>query len=417
MHIDTYQSLRGYIGFDTHAEALLRAFEPYAQPHFKRIIDDFYAAILEHPEASQAITGGSAQVQRLKSFLIGWLKNVLTGPYDEEYLKRNARIGEVHVRIGLPQQYMLGASDRIRNHLRTLAATWEEHQINGIPSPDGGEPLSPRGIHQAINQVLDLELSIMFESYQTDWSNRVRIQERLAAVGQLTSTMGHELRNPLGIVSSSVYLLEQKITRANIEDPSILKHLERIRLQVGECAQIIESLLSLTREVNPSKTELDLEALCLEQWQRLPTEKAKLSISLSSDTPLLADKVLFAQLVSNLFRNMLEATQDQGQMWITAENSRGGLQMIFGDNGPGIEKDDREVVFDALHTTKARGTGLGLAFCRRVAIAHGGEMRLLDPSAMPLLHITHLTASTRDESQAHQLTLPGAHFQIWLPNH
>src|SRR5262245_40774686 len=98
-----------YVGFTDDSSAALREFHPHARDQFAAIADDFYATIDAYPDARAAITGGAAQIRRLKQTLLDWLEVLLLGPHDEAYYQLRTRIGRVHVRIGLPQAFMLTA--------------------------------------------------------------------------------------------------------------------------------------------------------------------------------------------------------------------------------------------------------------------------------------------------------------------
>src|SRR5262245_65745702 len=111
-----FENIKLYVGFTGASSAALRELHPIAQPFFGPIVDDFYAAIEAHPGARGAITGGQAQIERLKGTLLQWIDKLLQGPHDEAYFELRARIGRMHVRIALPQQYMFTAVDRIRLH-------------------------------------------------------------------------------------------------------------------------------------------------------------------------------------------------------------------------------------------------------------------------------------------------------------
>jgi two-component system, NtrC family, sensor histidine kinase HydH len=112
--------LKAYVGFTDESSAALRAVVPIVAPHLEAIIDDFYAAIEAHPGARAVITGGDAQIARLKKTLQKWLLELLTGPHDEAYFERRSRIGRVHVQISLPQAYMFTAMDRIWVHVAAV---------------------------------------------------------------------------------------------------------------------------------------------------------------------------------------------------------------------------------------------------------------------------------------------------------
>jgi two-component system sensor histidine kinase HydH len=188
-NLSFFENIKLYVGFNDASSAALRELHPIAAPSFQPIVDDFYAAIEAHPGARQAITGGQAQIDRLKQTLIGWMDKMLLGPHDEEYYALRARIGRMHVRIALPQQYMFTAMDRIRVRLLDVV----RNQITG------DAPKVER-IATALNQILDLELAIMLETYREDLEAKHRNAERLATIGQFAASIGHELRNPLGVV-------------------------------------------------------------------------------------------------------------------------------------------------------------------------------------------------------------------------
>src|SRR5690348_7854110 len=114
MNASFFDNVKDYVGFTAESSAALRELHPVAEPFFAPIVDDFYAAIEAHPDARSAISGGSAQIERLKHTLVRWLDRMLLGPHDQAYCELRARIGRMHVRIALPQEYMFTAMDRIR---------------------------------------------------------------------------------------------------------------------------------------------------------------------------------------------------------------------------------------------------------------------------------------------------------------
>src|SRR5579863_9685190 len=138
------ENVKAYVGFDDAATESLREAHPLVAPRFGAIIDDFYATIEAHPNARAAITGGAAQIARLKQSLLRWIDELFKGPHDNEYFERRARIGRVHVRIDLPQMYMFTAMDRIR--LRSADALREA---------PGVAPEKLNRMLTALHQILD----------------------------------------------------------------------------------------------------------------------------------------------------------------------------------------------------------------------------------------------------------------------
>src|SRR5450432_4216893 len=96
------ENVTAYVGFDDLASAALLRAHPLVAPHFGAIIDDFYATIEAHPGARAAITGGAAQIMRLKRSLVRWIDELFRGPHDEAYFERRARIGRSRPRRAGP---------------------------------------------------------------------------------------------------------------------------------------------------------------------------------------------------------------------------------------------------------------------------------------------------------------------------
>src|SRR5688572_20805180 len=224
------EELKRYVGWSTADEAALRALHPLARPAFERIADVFYRRILDHDEARTALEGGESQVGRLKVTLVAWMDSLLAGPWDEAYYERRARIGRVHVRIALPQHYMFGAMNVLRGE---LVAVIDRHY------PD--RPDDESSVRRALGKILDLELAIMLHTYREDLIAQRSRTERLATFGQLVGSIGHELRNPLGVIESSLYILRGRVGN----DERALKHTSRIADQVGIANQIISDLLDM----------------------------------------------------------------------------------------------------------------------------------------------------------------------------
>ena len=232
-----FEDLKHYIGFTEDSSAALRELRPIAAPYFGEIVDDFYRAIQEHPGARGMITGGDAQIARLKATLTRWLDSTLAGPHDEAYFESRTRIGQVHVRIDLPQAYMFTAMNRVRIRLLDVVRANERRW-----SP----PLRQR-ISVAVEQVLDLDLAIMLETYRAEFLAKHREIERLATVGQFTAGIGHELRNPLSVIDSSLHLLRRNLGMRPGLPPEVGHHLDRMCDEVKRCTDTINDLLARAR--------------------------------------------------------------------------------------------------------------------------------------------------------------------------
>lgn len=361
-----FERLKDYVRFEPADSALLLAFLPDVQPHFKPIIDDFYDAILTHEDASKAITGGDEQVQRLKATLMNWLAELVQGPHDEAYFTKRARIGRVHVRIALPQEYMFTAMNRIR--VRLLQVVYEKLATD-VPRC--------QATGRAFEKILDLELAIMLETYRESLLSANRAAERLATIGQFATGIGHELRNPLGVVESSLFLLRQRLGPDLNDDPKVAKHLDRIASELRRANKTITDLLELARNRLPSRQRILARSL-LEQATvaaNLP-ESVALTFEVAPELYVEVDPGQISQVFANLFLNASQAMGGCGQIHVVASSRENKVEFRVSDDGPGVAVDVAHRVFEPLFTTKAKGTGIGLSLCRRILEAHGGSISL-----------------------------------------
>jgi PAS domain S-box-containing protein len=152
-----YQQLQSYVGWAPEDARRVAGLADLLAPHFRGLIDDFYAEIERHPRAARVITGGAAQIERLKGTLTGWLRELFSGTYDADYVARRWRVGWRHVEIGLEQVYTNVALSRLRAGLcRAVLTEWP-------PGPEG-----PQESLRALNSLLDLDLALIEDAYQAE---------------------------------------------------------------------------------------------------------------------------------------------------------------------------------------------------------------------------------------------------------
>src|SRR5579863_6333500 len=153
-----YCELQSYVGWtDADAERIVAA-APLLEAYLLPLIDDFYEEIERHPNARKVITGGPAQIERLKGTLVRWIRDLLGGRYDAEYVAGRWRVGWRHVEIGLDQVYTNVALSRLRTGLiRSLHEVWP------------GEPMALKETVRALNKLLDLDLAIIEDAYQAEY--------------------------------------------------------------------------------------------------------------------------------------------------------------------------------------------------------------------------------------------------------
>jgi PAS domain S-box-containing protein len=169
-----YQELQQYVGWTEEDARRVRSLGGALEPSLPALIDDFYEEINRHPNARKVITGGEQQIQRLKGTLLQWVRELLQGPYDAAYVARRWQAGWRHVEIGLDQVYTVVALSRLR---RGLLRAHEE-----IAASNPHELVITR---RSLNTLLDLDLAIIEDAYQTEFLARQQRAERLAAIGQV----------------------------------------------------------------------------------------------------------------------------------------------------------------------------------------------------------------------------------------
>ncbi|MEM9067059.1 MAG: protoglobin domain-containing protein [Myxococcota bacterium] len=352
--------LKADVGFDDRAAGLLADAKAVVEDSFGSVVDEFYDVIEANPRA-RAVFRDRAQIERQKTHLRGWLATVFSGEYDEAFFLRRARIGRTHVHIGLDQHYMFSMMNVLR---RGLA-----HSLHRGATSAGWTPERIRDTENALHALLDLELAIMLETYREDFVGKMRRTEQLATVGQVAATIGHELRNPLAVIDSSVHLLGRRAG----DDPRVRKHIDRIGRQVSISNQIITNLLSLARDREVHRRQVSLADLVSDALSGTPgAERIHVEVQVA-EIQAHVDGAQLRQVLVNLLQNALDAGATQVR--IQGEQEAGVLRVSVEDDGRGIPEEVMGSLFEPLFTTKANGTGLGLAYSRRVLEKHGGSIR------------------------------------------
>lgn len=362
-----FEELKRYVRWDPADEAALRALHPAAASELERIADVFYRRILDHDEARKALEGGEKQVGRLKITLRQWMDSMLSGPWDEPYYERRARIGRYHVEIALPQHYMLGAMSVIRHEFSLLVDRLYRDR-----------PETEHAVRAALDKIFDIELAIMLHTYREDLLAQQARSERLAIFGQLVGSIGHELRNPLGVIESSLYIL-----RGRVADERGKKHIDRIADQLVIANQIVSDLLDMIRdrplELGPIRSAALFDAV-VAIIKRPPSVRIT-TVGLDELPEITADASKLRQALVNLVDNAVHAVGEAGEVRVSGEVRGNELVLVVEDTGPGVDPAIRKRLFEPLITTKAKGIGLGLALVRRIVERHGGVVAHEAPPA------------------------------------
>jgi len=196
---------------------------------------------------------------------------------------------------------------------------------------------------------------------------------RLATIGQVSASIAHDLRNPLGAVRNASFLLKRHFPQG-AHPLDLLKIIDQ---EVSRADQIITRLLVMARTQTPHKQKIDLGQTIAAVFGRIGgVDQVHLVLSMKPDPFWVhADPVELDLVISNLLINAAHAMSGKGTLSVEAIHDDGEDRIVFHDTGPGIAPEIMDTLFDPLVTTKSNGTGLGLTICRQIVGKHGGTIQ------------------------------------------
>jgi signal transduction histidine kinase len=204
-------------------------------------------------------------------------------------------------------------------------------------------------------------------------------KEQLAAVGELSAVIAHEVRNPLAIITNAVATLRRE-GLAEDDRQTLLGILDEESLRLN---RLVGDLLVYTRPVRCNRQTVSVREI-VERTLMLTQGKTELHVSLVEPEPtdkIQADPMLLRQVFENIVNNAMQAMPTGGSLTVSVkphvEESVSGVQVSFVDTGEGMDTAVRDRAFDPFFTTRAAGTGLGLAIVARIVNAHGGKLQII----------------------------------------
>jgi PAS domain S-box-containing protein len=238
---------------------------------------------------------------------------------------------------------------------------------------DRGRPLFLQGIAFDITELKRAERQIR-DAQETKIRN-----ERLAAVGRLAASIGHDIRNPLAAIGNAHYYVNKRLAGTPLgADPRIIQFLGVMDKEIKACTRIVGDLLDYARERPPALVACPLGPLVADAMSIVPAPAHVTLVNEVPDTLPIPDldKDQFRQILVNLIQNAAEAipAARAGRVVVSGIATTTEIVLAVADNGTGIPEDDLDKIFEPLFTSKVKGTGLGLSIVSNNITRHGGTL-------------------------------------------
>jgi signal transduction histidine kinase len=224
--------------------------------------------------------------------------------------------------------------------------------------------------NKSLTRQVELKTEELLESQE-----RLLRSERFAAVGEAAAYVSHEIKNPLMVIGGMAHQVERRLPG----DQPAQEKLRIIQTEVKRLESFLGELRDFLRPAQPSKQEIDLNQVIREVQALMEEAIREKGIRLEdrlhpNQLPVEADPNQLKQVLLNLVKNALEATEDQGAILVSSGIDDGRVWFSVQDTGKGMSDDVQEKIFHPFYTTKEKGTGLGLAVINKIVTDHHGDI-------------------------------------------
>jgi PAS domain S-box-containing protein len=218
---------------------------------------------------------------------------------------------------------------------------------------------------------------------------RLRLSEKFTILGQLASSVAHEIRNPLGVIKNSVYFLNVRLKEH--ADDKVVKHLRIMEKNVNSADHIISDLLDVGRNKMGSLEPVDLNIILEHAFANLPVpENIEVITKLDKIPKMLLDPERIHRVFVNMIENAVAAMPKGGKLTVGTSRSGDSVEISFKDSGVGIPEENMKKLFTPLFTTKTNGLGLGLTICKQIVEGHRGDIVVESKAGEGALFIVRL---------------------------
>lgn len=209
----------------------------------------------------------------------------------------------------------------------------------------------------------------------SEMESQLRSADRLAVLGELSASLAHEVRNPLGSIKGASDILKKRCS----EDKVVREFTNLLIKEVERLNKVVENYLGMARKTSEhtEKADLKKEIRSVLEILNHPIRKKQITVTWhSNDHPhiILMQDVEVRQVFLNILLNAISAVEKDGRIEIQTTMADGEVQVEIKDTGMGIEPEQLQKIFHPFFTSKEKGTGLGLAIVKRIMETHGGHI-------------------------------------------
>jgi signal transduction histidine kinase len=328
----------------------------------------------QYRQTLAALFGFSAAGLIAALFTVGWIsKRFIVGPL--------TRITDAMGRLSEGDLAIAVAGAERRDEIGVLGRALIVFRDQSLALRQNTERLNAADAEiRALNTVLERRVEERTAALQDAQAALLR-QERLAALGELTATVAHELRNPLSAIQNSLVVIEETARRAGLD---LERPLGRVDRGIARCNGIIGDLLDYTetRALNRVKAMADDWLIEVLDAQQMPPGIRLLPQPGAPGCAIAIDRARMRLVVANLIENAAQAMAEpspsgaERRIAVTSAESDAGYEIVVEDTGPGIAPEVLPRVFDPLFSTKSFGSGLGLPTVKQIVEQHAGSIAL-----------------------------------------
>ena len=251
---------------------------------------------------------------------------------------------------------------------------WYEMRVETLLPEDGGAVVVQTDVTPRYEAISEIRLR----------EREIAHLNRVGAVGELASSLAHELGQPLGAILTNAQSVRRLLTREAPDMKEIRETVNDIIADDQRAGEVIQRMRALLRKEETPRETVDLNEIVRTVLRLVASDASLRQAAVDHDLasavpPVTGDSVQLKQVVLNLVINGLDAVADRPigdrSVIISTSIADGRVQLSVRDNGPGLREPDLARVFEPFYTTKAHGLGMGLPICRTIVEAHGGEIR------------------------------------------